>query len=433
MARPRSRLARFKAITDVFVKAVVITVFGFAAWKIHLAYRVPVQVAILQPLTGTQAITGLAMVEAYKVAIEAVNAKGGVRGRQLKAVVMDTRPEEPGKAAEAARLALEEEGAEVIFGPLTSAARKEIAPVVEAHQGLLMYPRHVEGIESFPHVFYTGPLPNQLALPAFRWAVNTLGKRFFLVGTDTVFPRTVAAMLEDEAVVLQAEKVGATFVRPGAQEMDDAISEVLELKPDFILNLIGGDSNIAWTKALRGAGIKARDTPTLFLNTSAPELRAVGIDDVAGDYVAASYFETLESPANAAFLQLMRRHPAAAQGIGASQQAAYTSVLLWAAAAERAKTVAAAGVLKSLPGLRLDTPAGELEVDQKERYVESTPRVGQIDYAGAIKQVWQAETPIDPVPYPISRTREEWESFQRTLFAGWKGTWGDAQLNGIGQ
>jgi len=433
MARERSRLARFKAISDAFVKAVVLCVLGFAAWKIYLAYRIPVKVAILQPLTGTQAITGLAMVEAYKVAIDAVNARGGVLGRQLEPVILDTRPEEPEKAAEAATQALEEEGAAVLFGPLTSAERKAVAPVVEAHQGLLIYPRQSEGIESFPSVFYAGPLPNQLAVPAFRWALTTLGKRFFLVGTDTVFPRTVAAMLTDEAADLNAEKVGEAFFRPGTQEMDDIVDEVLELKPDFVINLIGGDSNIPWVKALRGAGIKSSQTPTLFLNVSAPELRAMGADDITGDYVAASYFDTLESAANTTFLQLMRGRPRATQGIGASQEAAYSSVLLWAAAAKRAKTVAPAEVAESFPGLRIETPGGDLMVDLNGQHVEVVARVGQIDYAGSIKPVWEAEAPIDPVPYPITRTHEEWEGFQKKLFVGWKGTWGDAQLNGLGR
>jgi urea transport system substrate-binding protein len=211
----------------------------------------PVKVGVLHSLSGTMANSEAPVVDAVLFALGEVNQAGGVLGRHAKAVVADGRSDGPTFVREAERLISHEQVA-TVFGCWTSASRKTVKPVFEAHDHLLIYPVQFEGLETSPCIIYMGAAPNQQILPAVEWAMTSLHKkRFFLIGSDYVFPRAAHAIIKDHLQHAGAQVVGEEYLPLGNQKFEDAVAALARVKPDMVLNTINGDSKIALFRALR--------------------------------------------------------------------------------------------------------------------------------------------------------------------------------------
>jgi urea transport system substrate-binding protein len=362
------------------------------------------------------------VVDATLFAIQEVNQAGGVLGRPLKAVVADGRSDPDTFAREAGRL-ITQEGVSVIFGCWTSASRKTVRPVVEEHDHLLVYPVQYEGLETSPNIIYMGAAPNQQILPAIEWAVSTLGRRrFCLVGSDYVFPRAANAIIRDELRRLEAEVVDEHYLPLGASDVDAVVAAITRAAPDMILNTINGDTNVAFFRALREAGINAHDCPTLSFSISEAGLSHLRAEEVAGDYSAWTYFETVDTPENRDFVA--RFHEAYPQRhITDPMASAYAALKLWARAANDAQSLEPRKVRRSMLGIRFRSPDGEVRIDPDTQHCYKTPRIGQIQPDGQIAVVWTAPKPLAPEPYPGSRTAEQWGVFLHDLYTGWGNQW----------
>src|SRR5262249_6740778 len=232
--------------------------------------------------------------------------KGGVLGRPLAPVLADGRSDEETFAREATRLIVDERVA-AVFGCWTSACRKAVKPVFEKHDHLLFYPVYYEGLESSGHVVYTGGVPNQQIIPAVQWSYAFLGKRrFFLAGTDSVYPRTVHAIVRDRVRLLGGEIVGEEYVKPGATDLAALVRKVVAAKPDLVVNSLNGGSNSIFVRGLRKEGITSDRVPMLSFNIGENVLRDLGTSDLAGDYTVASYYPNLDRPECAEFLRRLR-------------------------------------------------------------------------------------------------------------------------------
>jgi len=243
--------------------------------------------------------------EATLLAIDEINAAGGLLGRQLEPVLADGRSDWPTFAAEATRL-ITEAKVHVIFGCWTSASRKSVKPVVEHYRHLLFYPVQYEWLETSPAIVYTGSAPNQQILPGVKWAFDHLGKRFFLVGSDYVFPRTANAIIKDQLAALDGQVLGEVYGRLGSTDVREVVRSIVRAQPDVILNTINGDSNVAFFRELRAAGVTPQRLPTLSFSIAEHELQTLGVKEMVGDYAAWSYFQSVESPENARFVQRFR-------------------------------------------------------------------------------------------------------------------------------
>ena len=382
----------------------------------------PIKVGVLQSLSGTMSVSGTSVIDATLLAIDEINESGGLLGRPVTAIVADGRSDEQVFALEAERLITQEHVC-TVFGCWTSAGRKAARTVFEDHDHLLVYPVQYEGMEASPNIIYLGAAPNQQIIPAVQWAIESLGKkRFFLVGSDYVFPRAAGEVVKDELQNSDAEIVGELFVPLGSTELEPVVQAILKSKPDMILNALVGNSNIVFFDELRDAGIPPTDLPCLSFSVGEQELRSVDIADVVGDYAAQTYFQSLETDANRAFVQrFTAKYPQ--RVISDPMEAAYVGVLLWAQAVRDAESIEPKEIRRAMLNQRLVAPEGEIRIDPDTQHCFKTPRVGQIQENGQFRIVWSAKEPIRPDPYPASRTAEDWKAFLHDLYAGWGNQW----------
>jgi urea transport system substrate-binding protein len=391
----------------------------------------PVKVGVLHSLSGTMATSEAVVVDAVLFALDEVNQAGGVLGRPVKAVVADGRSDWPTFAREAERL-ISREKVVTVFGCWTSASRKTVRPVFEAHDHLLVYPVQFEGLETSPCIVYTGAAPNQQILPALDWAVTSLRKkRFFLVGSDYVFPRAAHAIIKDHLRRAGAQVVGEEYVPLGSQRVEAVAAAVARAKPDMILNTINGDSNTAFFRALRAAGITPARIPTLSFSVGEQELRSLNPADLAGDYAAWTYFQSVATPENEAFVRRFhQKYPQ--RSITDPMETAYLGVKLWARAVNEARSLDPRKIRRALLNQRLKGPGGEVRIDPDTQYCYRTPRIGQVQADGQFKVVWAAPAPVRPEPYPNTRTAAAWRAFLHDLYTGWGNRWAapEAKVSG---
>lgn len=388
-----------------------------------LVDRRPIVVGILHSETGPMAVSERAMIDAEVLALEQLNRAGGLLRRPIRWVIADGASDWPTFARQAERL-IREERVQVIFGCWTSACRKGVLPVVEAADHLLLYPMAYEGLEQSPNIVYTGAAPNQQITPAIQWCRESLGaKRFFLVGSDYVWPHCVNAIAKDQLTGLGAELAGEAYLPFGSTDAEALARQIAEAKPDVILSTVAGDSALPFARAIRAAGLEPATTPIVTFAVGENELRGLAAADMAGHYAAWNYFQSLDRPENAAFVRAFQERYGADRTTSDVMVAAYNSVLLWAQAVREAETADVSQVRAALRHQSLDAPEGIIAVDPETQHTWRPVFIGQIRPDGQVDVVWSSRTAVRPMPFPISRSRSEWESFVADLYRGWGGRW----------
>ncbi|MEO7931743.1 MAG: urea ABC transporter substrate-binding protein [Chthoniobacterales bacterium] len=395
---------------------------GVGVWVGWSAKKQPIKVGILHSLTGTMAISETSVRDATLLAIEELNARGGVLGRRIEPVVADGRSDWPTFAREAERLITQERVA-VVFGCWTSASRKTVKPVFEKHNHLLFYPVQYEGLEQSPNIIYLGATPNQQIIPAVKWSFDHLGKRFFLVGSDYVFPRTANAIIKAQVLALGGEIVGEEYLRLGSRDVTGVVQKIEQTQPTVILNTINGDSNVAFFEALRRAGITPAQIPTVSFSLAEDELRHMDARTMAGDYAAWNYFQSVDSPENRSFVKAFRTRYGQNRVTDDPMEAAYFGVQLWARAVTAAGTTDVPEVRKALRNQSLAAPEGIITIDAATQHTWKVVRIGKIRVDGQFEIVWSSNDPIRPIPYPAFRSRSEWDAFLVEMQNGWGGAW----------
>lgn len=381
----------------------------------------PVRVGILHSLTGTMAASESALVDAALMAIDELNEAGGLLGRRIEPVVADGKSDTESFVTEANRLILEERVV-AVFGTWTSAHRKAVKDVIEAHNSLLFYPLQYEGIEQSPNIIYLGPTPNQQIIPAVEWCYRFLGHRMFLVGSDYVFPRVANAIVRDKLAAFGESPVGERYIPLGGMDFDAVVQEILEARPDVILNSINGDSNRAFFRALENAGISADEIPVMSFSISESEVKEMDIENYLGNFSAWSYFQSIDSSANRKFVNGFRLRFRSDRVVGDPMEATYTGVHLWAAAVNESKSVTPNAVKSALRGKTYTTARGIVRVDSSNQHLWQTARIGRLRNDGQFEIVWSSGI-LPPVNYPASRTRTQWNTLLEELYRSWQENW----------
>jgi urea transport system substrate-binding protein len=385
----------------------------------------PIKVGVLHSRTGTMAISERAVIDATLLAIDEIKDKGGLLGRPVEAVVEDGESNSATFAAKAEKLITQDKVC-VLFGCWTSASRKTVLPVLERHDHLLFYPVQYEGLEQSPHVMYTGAAPNQQIIPAVKWCVTHLKKKkFFLVGSDYVFPRTANAIIRDQARGLGAEVIGEEYLVLGSLDVADVVRKIVAARPDAILNTINGDSNVAFFRALRAAGVTPDRVPTVSFSISEEELSSLSTKDLVGDYAAWNYFQTVNRPQNHEFVKRFQARYREQRVISDPMEAAYFGVHLWAQAVAEAGEDSAPRVRRAVRGQSFDAPEGLVRIDPETQHTSKVFRIGRITTESRFEVVYDPGTPIAPVPYPSTgtRSRGDWDEFLLDLHLRWGGQW----------
>ncbi|NNE00895.1 MAG: urea ABC transporter substrate-binding protein [Pirellulaceae bacterium] len=384
---------------------------------------VPIKVGILHSETGTMSISEKSVRDATIMAIEEINAKGGLLGRMIEPIVVDGKSD-PATFAVRARQLITQQRVTVIFGCWTSACRKSVKPVVEKYNHLLFYPVQYEGLEQSPNIVYTGATPNQQILPAVKWCIDELqASKFFLVGSDYVFPRTANAIMRAQIEALRGEVVGEQYILLGSTDVNDVVDKIVDANPDVILNTINGDSNVSFFDALQTAGITADVIPTMSFSIAEEELRSMDPKTISGNFATWNYFQSGEGEINQQFVKRFQRRYGADRVTDDPIEAGYFGVYLWAQAVEDAGTPVVAEVLHKLGQQSFAAPQGIVSIENENQHTWKTVRVGQIRRDGQFDVVWTSGRPVRPVPYPVYRSRVQWNLFLKQLYDQWGGQW----------
>ena len=384
--------------------------------------REPIKVGILQSSSGNMAAGETSVKDAVLMALEEINAQGGLLGRKIVPVVVDEKSDGRSLVAGAERL-ITQENVGVVFGCWTSANRKTVKPVFEKYNHLLIYPVPYEGFEQSPNIFYTGAVPSQQIVPAVKWCFDKGWRRLFLVGSDELFPRVANEIIKTQTKALGGQIVGEEYLLPGAKDMARVVEGIVQIKPDVILNTLQGDTNVSFFNELRRAGVTPERVPTLSFSLAEPELRKLDPKKMAGDYASRNYFQSIATQANKDFVDTFKKKYGSNQGIDDPVEAGYFSVYLWAQAVEDAGTDDVSAVRRAMQYQSFPAPEGIVYVDPDNQHTWKTVRIGILKEDGQFLIVWTSGRPVRPVPYPQSKLRAEWEKFLADLYQGWGQRW----------
>lgn len=362
------------------------------------AQEEPIKVGVLHSLSGTMSISEVSVRDATILAIEEINANGGVMGRMLEPIIEDGASDWPTFAEKARKLILEDEVA-VVFGGWTSASRKAMLPVFEELNGLLFYPVQYEGLEQSPNIFYTGATTNQQIVPGVEYLLEEGYSKFFLLGSDYVFPRTSNTIIKEQLAAAGVEMAGEEYVPLGGTEFSTILAKIRQAEPDVIFNTLNGDSNVAFFKQFIDAGFSAESLPTMSVSIAEEEVLGIGIENIVGHLTAWNYYQTVETPENEAFVAAFKERYGEERVTNDPMEAGYFGVYLWAAAVAAAGSTDVDAVKEAAGGITFQAPEGLVTVDGDNQHTYKTVRIGQVREDGLIDTIWETEEPIKPDPY----------------------------------
>lgn len=407
-------------ISATLILLVVLLIAAFMAWQQYSAAVPSIKVGILHSLSGAMAAREKPLVDALQLAIEEANAAGGIGGQKIEAVVVDCRSEPVYCAQQAERL-ITEEKVKALFGCWTSACRKAVKPVVEKHQHLLFYPVQYEGMEQSPNIIYTGAVPNQLVMPAVYWALDNLGKhgkrneRIYLAGSDYVFSRITHILIKDLLAAQGAVVVGEHYLPLELATMNDLITDIIKQQPDMILNTVDGDSINTFFRELNKAGITPDKIPVLSFSITEVELAVKDAPPMAGHYAARNYFQSIQSPQNQAFVQRFRSRFGQQAVLDGRMEASYIGLQLWVQAAHEAGSADPAQVQRTILRQSLLAPEGVVSLDPATHHSWKVARIGKARADGQFDIVWDSGRPLEPAPFPVYHSHEEWSQLIQTV------------------
>lgn len=379
------------------------------------AARGPIVIGLLHALSGPTARSEAPLVAAVKMAVDELNAGGGLLGRRIELRVEDSRSD-PREAAAAAERLIGGEQAVALFGCGSSSCRQAVRPVVEAHRHLLFYPAAHEGMEQSAHIVYTGPTPNQQALPATDWAIRGFGRRVYVVGTDGLYQRRLGAVLRDFIRLGGGQLLGERYVSPGGADMDAVMDELRRLQPDVVLSTVSGESNRALFDALVAAELA--DLPLLSLGAAEPEMKAFAGGRLGRHFTAWSYLQTQPGAVNEAFLARLRRGQGEAALASDPAVSAYVGVQLWAAAVREVGSPQTEAVNANVLHQSVAVPQGSAAVDSRSRHLWRQLRIARVRPDGQLGEVLQLPGYIRPEPWPSFRSNEYWAAEMSRIEGG---------------
>ncbi len=366
----------------------------------------PIGLGVVYALSGVMAESERGLIEAVRLAVEEINAEGGLLDRPVEMLVADSRSDWAVAAREAERL-IRQERVSALFACWTSACRKALLPLVEEHQHLMFYVLQYEGLEQSPHIIYLGAAPNQQIIPGALWAMDRFGRRVYLVGSDYVFPRTANRLIRDLVTARDGSVVAETYLPLDASQLDEVVADIRQRAPDLVLSTLNGSSNQPFFTALAAAGLDA--LPVVSFSLAEPELGSLLANHFhAAHYTVWGYFQSLTGEGNQRFIAAFHQRFGAERPVSDPIVTAYEGVKLWAAAVRESGTDDPAQVNLAIGRQSVAGPSGIVTLDAATRHRWRRVYVGQAREDGQFEAREISQAPVRPVPFPPFRSREAW-------------------------
>jgi urea ABC transporter urea binding protein len=358
-----------------------------------------IKIGILHSLSGTIAIIETSLHNAELLAIEEINANGGVNGKKLEPVIEDPQSLVQVFAEKAKKLLLNDQ-VTAVLGCYTSASRQSVLPVFEEYNGLLLYPTLYEAQECSKNCFYTGAVPNQQLDDFEPWIVENLGrKKCYMIGSNYIYPKETnrewKALLEKSG----AENVGEEYAPLGHTEFSTVINNIANSGADYVFSTLVGDSIVAFYKQFKQFGFTAEDVPICTPITTEQETAAMGAENAVGHYTSFNYFQTVDTPENKTFVERYKAKYGANEVTNAVMEAAYFQTYLLAQAIAKSGTDTDALIFEGLPGQEFTAPQGPVKIDEKNHHTHLWARIGKARDDGQFDIVWTSKERIRPDPW----------------------------------
>ena len=405
---PSRRLAA-KSLTAV---SLGLAALGYSSFAVAAD---TIKIGVLHSLSGTMAISETVLKDTVLMAIDEINAKGGLLGKKLEPVVVDPASNWP-LFAEKAKQLIGQDKVVVTFGCWTSVSRKSVLPVYEELKSLLFYPVQYEGEELSKNVFYTGAAPNQQAIPAVEYLMSKAGggaKRWVLLGTDYVYPRTTNKVLRSflKSKGVKDEDIDEKYTPFGHSDYQTIVADIKKFSAGgktAVVSTINGDSNVPFYKELGNAGLKAKDVPVVAFSVGEEELRGVDTKPLVGHLAAWNYFQSIKSPANTEFIKKWSAYAKAKDIAGHKDkpltndpmEATYIGFNMWAQAVKKAGSTDTDKVIAAMGGQTFPAPSGITSMmDPKNHHLHKSVFIGEIKADGQFNVVWKTPGPAKAQPW----------------------------------
>ncbi len=371
------------------------------------------KIGILHSLSGTMAISETSLRDVVLMAVEEINAAGGVLGRKIEPIVVDPASDWDLFAVKAKDLLVKEK-VSAVFGCWTSVSRKKVLPVFENHKGLLFYPVQYEGQEQSPNIIYTAATPNQQLIPAAEFMMSEDGgekEKFYLIGTDYVFPRTANNILKNFLLSkgVPQKNIIEEYYPFSHKDYAATIEKIKKFAADgtaCVLSTINGDSNVPFYTEFAKQGLRAEDCPIMAFSVAEDELRTMETRYLVGHLAAWNYFQSIDTPANKTFVESFKAYCKKNKLPGGSDrvtddpiEAAYYGVYVWKTACEKAGSFDVGKVIPAIGGQKFDAPGGKKMMHAKNHHTYKKVYIGEIRADGQFDIIWMTDDLVEPEPF----------------------------------
>ncbi|WP_063049510.1 urea ABC transporter substrate-binding protein [Nocardia arthritidis] len=357
-----------------------------------------IKVGSLHSLSGTMAISEVTVANSTKLAVDQINAAGGVLGKKID-LVLEDGASDPKTFAEKAEKLISSDCVAAVFGGWTSSSRKAMKPKFESLNSLLYYPVQYEGLEDSKNIFYTGATTNQQIVPALDYLKQKGITSLYLVGSDYVFPQTANREIKAYAAANGIEIKGEDYTPLGSTDFSTIVNKVRSAKAGAVFNTLNGDSNVAFFREYSNAGLKAAEMPVISVSIAEEEVAGIGAQHIAGQLTAWNYYQTVDTPVNKKFVADYKAAFGADKPTSDPMEAAYASVYLWKNTVEKAKSFKVEDIQAAADGVSFEAPEGLVTIDGSNHHITKTARIGEIRPDGLIYTVWDSGKAVTPDPY----------------------------------
>lgn len=355
-----------------------------------------IKIGVLYSTTGAFSISEKPMVNAAKMAIDEINAKGGIKGKKIEPIYSDYNSD-PAKASEKIKKLILEDEVVATVGTNSSATRLAVIPVVQNNNSVLVYNTFYEGEKPSPNVIYTNTVPSQQISAFIPWITKNLGKKVFFVGSDYVFPKKSIAFAKNLLEASGGQIVGEEYLPLGHTEFSSLINKIKQAKPDVVFSAVAGDSVVPFYKQYKQYGISSSDIPICSIATHEGSVKGIGVDAAAGHYSSFDYFNAVDTKESKAFVEKYKATFNDNTTVTNQVEGAYHGVYLLAAALEKADKLDTESIIKAFSGLEIDTPQGKIKMDKENHHAWLNSYIGKVNSKGTFDIVYHADGLVEPV------------------------------------
>ncbi len=354
-----------------------------------------IKIGLLYTTTGPFSSSEKPMLNAAKMAIDEINAAGGIKGKKIIPIYEDYASD-PAKATEKIKKLILQDKVVATIGTNSSASRLAVIPEIERNNSVLVYNTYYEGEKPSPNVIYTNTVPSQQIADYMPWIVQNLGKRVMFVGSDYVFP--VTSIKKAKAMLIQAggEVVGEEYVPVGHTEFSSLINKIKQAKPDVVFSAIAGDSVVPFYKQYQQYGISASEIPICSIATHEATVKGIGAAAAAGHYSSFDYFQVIDTPESKKFIEAYNKNFTDNTTVTNLAEGAYHGVYLLAKALEKANAYDGKTLINAFKGLEIDSPQGKIKVDETNNHTWLQSRIGRVKEDGTFEIVYSSTELVKP-------------------------------------